>query len=255
MKVPARKGTAKAVQRCVDFHLAPLTAFPPQALTKARADTFIIALALCFNDLKGLLWYHDRLDAGRDPSEVGATPYNGQRSAMMLQAQRLLSGILFELLGLIKKAGIDDRLLDDPEFVAALASIPSYARRDWKELVGVARTWDTKDPYWKYLLRVRNDGAFHYSANPRILAEGYHRHFFESPPNERNISAFMSLGDSMEETRFYFADAAAEGFEVGLRKTTGGSFEQTIAHVKRANRALRSLIEAYVMARTERAKT
>jgi hypothetical protein len=60
----------------------------------------------------------------------------------------------------------------------------------------------------KFALLVRNKLVFHY--DPKETFSGYSR-FFSSqiPAAER---AFLSSGSSMSETRYYFADAAANGY-------------------------------------------
>ena len=59
------------------------------------------------------------------------------------------------------------------------------------------------------VMKIRNSIAYHYY-QPKKLVQGYKKHFLESPRSEHNALAYSSFGKNMEESRFYFADAAAE---------------------------------------------
>jgi hypothetical protein len=55
---------------------------------------------------------------------------------------------------------------------------------------------------------IRNKVSFHY--DPKELYRGYRWHFFKSADSTE--PAFVSRGTSMKGSRFYFADAAADGY-------------------------------------------
>src|SRR3990167_4260638 len=79
---------------CADFELAELKKFKANFLeanepTKRKLNAFILALALIFNDLKGLLWVIERLVEGT-PQEKGITAYLGQWSGFNNQYNRLV---------------------------------------------------------------------------------------------------------------------------------------------------------------------
>jgi len=58
------------------------------------------------------------------------------------------------------------------------------------------------------VMKIRNSIAYHYY-QPKKLVQGYKKHS-SSPRSEHNALAYSSFGKNMEESRFYFADAAAE---------------------------------------------
>ena len=70
---------------CPDFNLAEIERLSPDILSsrepdKIKVNSFILALALAFNDLKGLLWVTTRLAECKPPREHKEclTPYFGQ---------------------------------------------------------------------------------------------------------------------------------------------------------------------------------
>ena len=59
------------------------------------------------------------------------------------------------------------------------------------------------------LAMVRSNAAFHYY-QPKMLAEAYRAFFFTDPTSANNEAAYVSVGNDMDATRFYYADAAAQ---------------------------------------------
>jgi hypothetical protein len=104
---------------------------------------------------------------------------------------------------------------------------------------------DQKDQFRAWLVKVRNNAVSHYY-NPKALMQGYRRHFFEEPPAPYNEFAFASLGASLEETRFYFADAAVSAYYHQVLDPGGGHMEAAGAHLKRVNAVLRGLVSKYM---------
>ena len=101
-----------------------------------------------------------------------------------------------------------------------------------------------KSPLVEYITRIRHNLAAHYY-QPKVLFRGYQNFFFERQKDSFNESAIASFGDRVEETRFYFADAAAQMAQMKLDPS-----EERIKELRTAVlamfRALRFVIEAYM---------
>ncbi len=98
-------------------------------------------------------------------------------------------------------------MLKDTDFAAAVKRLGTQSAEDWKELVNLANDVPSNSPLRKYIDYVRHTFAAHYY-QPKALLRGYKTFFFERIANPFNENALVSLGDRVEETRFYFADAA-----------------------------------------------
>ncbi|HEU4890458.1 MAG TPA: hypothetical protein VFT47_02845 [Vicinamibacterales bacterium] len=233
--------------RLPEFDLAPLTRFTPDIIRKDydQQDAFVLALALVYNDFKTCTWLLHILKHEDDPEAV--TPYNGQVSGMRVYALRLYFGILHELLVAIQeaqKAGI----LSKKEFAFCVEQVGAEGKADWAALVDAATSSTQKDPLRKWLVRVRNSISFHYY-NPKDLHAGYRRFFHENPRSPRNEFAFASLGDTLEGSRFYFADAAAVSAYKEVMDSTGGAVPSAEEYSKRVNAALRGIVAKYCESR------
>ena len=97
--------------------------------------------------------------------------------------------------------------------------------------------------FMKTLVKIRDNISFHYK-QPKKLVEGYRRHFFESKLHAANAHAYVSLGNTMGHTRFFFADAAVSG---SLTLFQDKQFLNRIVKVSdAANLAIRFLMEEHI---------
>jgi hypothetical protein len=185
--------------------LVALTKIDPSKLigpnTNNPVDSFFLALALCFNDLKTLVLVLEWL--GQPPNSVPADSDRGQWAGIFLHVYRYAAGLLHELLKLIKEK---EAVLESAQFKRVLSLCSLQCRSNWGELVLLASDKGTKA---RTLARIRNTAAFHYY-DPSDLVRGFRRHFFENEPSPHNRAAFVSLGTKMDDSRLYFADAAVE---------------------------------------------
>lgn len=110
---------------------------------------------------------------------------------------------------------------------------------------------------------VRNQSAFHYYIKPedKTLARAYVANFgpkAATAPSTANRAAMASLGTTMELTRFYYADAAAQEvmfrFDAGLGDRTDTLI---VKLAKLVNEAIGPLIQEFVRSRipTEEARS
>jgi hypothetical protein len=239
-----------------DFDLAPLLAFPPAVFTGRKNDqvgAFVLSLALAFNDLKNLAWFNWEVESGWDRTQPnGISSYEGQLHGMRAWHSRMVVALLHEVLLAIReaeRAGV----LNDPEFVACLPGVRSPHRKTWETVRDAAIGETGTTPLHKFLLYVRNNAAYHYY-QPKALVAAYDR-FYHAPESARfaprNTAAYASLGGTMELTRFYFADAAAQ-IVLADQQAENGIDEKAVSRLlKSMNAALRYIVEAYLLRRGE----
>jgi len=94
---------------------------------------------------------------------------------------------------------------------------------------------------------IRNKVAFHYDC--KEIYKGYRRHFFRNGnPTEQ---AFVSRGDSMKRSRFYFADAAGEGyFQSQFDSVEVDKFMKRVADITGdLNQAIMLIVDRFIQKR------
>ena len=232
------------------FELAPLAKFDPAKIVSEqgndRVASFILSLALAFNDLKGLLLFREALLPAKPADQSAIAPDSGEWAGISLQVHRLLVAHLHELLLLIKE-------FEDEATGASIKAIMKRAARtvrdDWDELVKIAvgKGARSDTDFTRVLMLTRNNAVYHYN-QPKPLVAGYRRHFFNNPPNPTNEHAYASVGQNMERTRFYFADAAVQGaLENLLGAVDNEKFSnQAVRTIKAVNHALHFIVSGYI---------
>jgi|HubBroStandDraft_1064217.scaffolds.fasta_scaffold37267_2 hypothetical protein len=226
-----------------DFDLAEARGFDPSALdTRLPLVRFILVLAGAFNDMKGVIYAAARLQEVA-PIAREKVSWTGQLAGMQIQTIRLLAGILHELMNMIDKEGA---VVDSSEFNAIVARLPAPQRRAWTQVARIARREDgapTAASSGSHLLcLIRNNLAFHYGT--KVIAKGYGE-FFADPTLKFRDKAVVSDGRNMEETRFYFADAA---MEQGLKSLTGLSLHDLQGRLNSVGEAMNLALKHIVMA-------
>lgn len=228
---------------CPDFDLSALQSFACEALVTPPdpADGFIIAMATAFNDLKTIMWLVEQLNKGKPDNLGEVNAYNGQWQGMQGHATRMMLALIHEILVAIDEAG--PSVLESATMTSAVATLSTASNVAWANLVEAAAARNSNDPMRKFLVRVRNVIAAHYS-NPGEFLKGYAA--FRSPPKTAfNEAAHVSLGKSLERTRFYFADAAVQAYQNQL-DPSGELFRMANEASRNVNQALRNLVHAYI---------
>lgn len=231
--------------------LAPKTEIDPSKVIAHDSDQLgkvMVAFALAYNDLKGMVLFEKYLlDEGR-PQPGDFSERAGQWRGCAVQIHRWVAGVIHELMVVIA----DNKDLLRSKIVEALvAKLGDDNRRAWRDLYAAAtRASGTKTA--TMLLRIRNSAAFHYGAKDSGL--GFKRQFVESAraePSAANATAQYSVGKDMDATRFYFADAVAQqrfmmlGHEFGATETD----KRVVELAADMNRALQPLIVAFLESR------
>ena len=243
----AGRRRANAIPKCPDFELAPLRAYPPEVLAADSdgAEGLVLSLALAFNDMKGIQWWTYQL--GKCEPKPGVDPEAGQWLGMRLQTTRLTLLILHEALKAIKTAQ-GTGVLDAQLFQQALSGLDRRQLASWQELLELANDKPNDSPIRQYIERVRHNFSAHYY-QPDALVKGYRSFFIDREPGPFNECAYASFGDKIENTRFYFADAAVQSGQ-RLLDPKDELLGQVRSYVLQMFQALRFLIETYLDLKT-----
>jgi hypothetical protein len=192
------------VQKLAELETFDAAAFITDAKDKSQQDCgyFVLALALVFNDIKGLLAAISLLveEVPRDR----ATPSRelGAFAGVYFQVIRTLFGALRELLDLVKR---EEATHKRPSFQTVVRQMPSNQRKAWAKLVAASEANKSSDPDVNFLIRARNAVAYHYET--AAIGQGFCRAF-----KDASDEPFLSRGSTIASTRFYFADRAAQSF-------------------------------------------
>ena len=199
------KRTDKSVTKLPHFELSDVQQIEPERLLNSENDevgAFFLSLSLAYNDLKGVLWTSQvMIDAQGGPdAPFQKTARRGQTGGMSVQAMRYSAGIAHEILKLVR----EHRVLVDGSDFESLDLTPAGLTR-WQELKDLAYARESDNGLVRALAAIRNSIAFHYYS-PKNVAKSFSEHFRQ--PDEGN--ALLSVGKNTEQTRFYYADAAAQ---------------------------------------------
>ncbi len=225
---------------------APTNFLTPICCVKAaepnRVDAFVLSLALVFNDLKDLQWIlfqtRTRFTLLNVPKEQ-VSAINGQLSGLANHILRLALSLSHEFFEALEH---NKDVMREPEFQRCIARLSPKVRAGWEALTQMSS--DDTAPLRKFAVKVRNNGAFHYYQAGKAMARGYQDHFQPNHQNPRRRDAFVSLGDNMEKTRFFFADAAIANASESF--TYEELNEDVKRHLKAISEALRFIIEGYL---------
>lgn len=228
--------------------LAPLEtfsvrAFAPDEAFPASVCGFVLALAVIYDDLKDIA-QADHLLASEVPASQNAyTRERGQVAGIQAHIRRHLSATIYELLRLVEANLV---ILSEPAFVVTVRNLPNEIRAEWESITAVAENRDAKGSLAEALRFVRDKVGFHYDR--KELLRGYEAHFSEDPTRP----AFISRGESLQSSRFYFADAAAQAyFRVQLAAHDPSHYFSWGSPLIRAvNRALHEIVIAFIQRRS-----
>lgn len=190
--------------------LAPLQTFDPNAFVgnetvPQEICNFVLALSLIYNDCKNGIFSNLILEESKPDGEPEPSLAWGAYGGIKVHYLRLHFALIHELLKLIVG---NKPVIEHQFFISVVKLLARKVRDSWNALVDASFEKQTSSPLNKALLMIRNKVSFHY--DPKELFKGFQYHFF------RNVTsiepAFVSRGKSMRNSRFYFADAAANGY-------------------------------------------
>ena len=193
--------------------LAPLSELDHRVFDGASREeqslaAFVLALALIYNDFKGLAMVG--VLAGSRVAELGGirVPEVAELGGMQAHAQRAMASLIHELLELLSDRATT-AIRSSAVFGRVLRACSPQARSAWNSLLSACRPSKTapRGALATALSFVRNKVTFHY--DPKLIKRGFDLAFQRE--REFGKPVFMT-GRNLQETRFCFADAAAQAY-------------------------------------------
>ena len=173
--------------------------------------SFVLMLALAYNDLKDILRTLDALEKWKipppsPPYSQGDLKYFGEIGGMREHAIRLLYGNFCEL---TKSISENIKVIDLPLFKKVLGLVNKESLAHWESLVRFSKEQPDEN-FREILERIRNGITYHYH-QPKRLLRGY-KFFISSEIGDSQLrKPHILRGSGMSSTRFYFADMATQG--------------------------------------------
>jgi len=227
--------------------LAPLETFDPAAF---RADDrypqevcdFVLALGLVYNDFRDLVMGQGLLNAAVPKDVQTPTPRLGEVGGIHSHLNRLMAALIHELSKLIER---NTKILEHPAFTNLVKQLPRKAREAWLSVVTATQKDTATDSLSRLVLFARHKIAYHYDAEE--IGRGFRRAFVD----DQTRMPFLSRGDSMVKSRFYFADGAADTYlrTSADKQVVEEFFSAKLDILDDINHALRELVSRFINAR------
>ncbi|OHA84199.1 MAG: hypothetical protein A2408_01995 [Candidatus Yonathbacteria bacterium RIFOXYC1_FULL_52_10] len=175
-------------------------------------ENFFLVLGLFYNDLKSLNFQLVQLGNTFEyihGKEVKATNDFGEYAGLKSHLERMMIGTLSEFFRFIND---NQEILKTERFRGVYSTLNRDLKGRWDLIAEIAFTQETKEvnDFAKVLMRVRNNLSFHYYQSGKTLRKGFIEHFLKDGKSTANEKAYFSSGETMEETRFFFCDAASQ---------------------------------------------
>lgn len=174
---------------------------------KDETQSFFLILGLIFNDLKGLIFFQKIIEDGyRKPTPEEVSAHAGEYNGLIAQADKLLIATVGEFFKFIEE---NRAVLNSLYFLLLLKKLNIEKRKRWNDLVNLMGDSNILSK----IARVRSNVAFHYDNSMEELRKGFINSFFLKRKNLiQHKRAYYSFGNTMETTRMYYSDAAAEDY-------------------------------------------
>jgi hypothetical protein len=173
----------------------------------------------------------------RPVNQSDPSPELGNYGGVGAHLLRLSAGLLHELTNLIND---HESLLSGQPFTRLVRTLPLNAREAWDSIVAASQSRPSSDPLAMLLVRARNKVAFHYDAEE--IGRGYRAAFIDK--HAKFSTPFISRGEAMADTRFYFIDAAAEVYmeDVTQGVVAAQFLDASLPLFNQVNHALREIV-------------
>ena len=205
--------------------LAPLESFDNKVFISDDREeqmvcSFVLTLSLIYNDLKNYMWAINQIGKTK-PKVKRIAAYNGQHSGFDFHLNRLFFAHIRALYDVIYR---NQEVLKHPLFTKTINSLSKELQELWFSLVAIATDGKIEglDKTTKKVLeQIRHKVISHYDITE--IEKGYKEFFSKNP-----MRAYISYGNSMPKTRFYFADAAVDGY---FNVILGAELKELIANI------------------------
>ncbi len=174
-----------------------------------KTESFFLGLGVVFNDLKGLILFEKMLiDNYEKPKNCEVSVNAGNYYGIIVQIDKLIASIINEFFIFLKK---NADVLAGSELKEVLNRIATSDKQFWNAMVAAAYGKLPKaEDLLRAIMQIRSNFTFHYDHSGKVLKNGYISRFFGKAQDIGKEFAYYSIGDSIENTRFYFSDAAVQ---------------------------------------------
>ncbi len=214
-------------------------------------DNFFLVLAVVYNDLKGMVLFEKLVFDTYEPVSMNdeISFHMGEYGGIFTQTRKIFISYLREFFEFLKE---NEQILSSTEFKGVLSKTNKDITIRWNNLVDIAlnKSKDTSD-FTNYLVRVRNNVASHYYQSGKELRKAFCNIFFKKEKVEQNKLAYYAIGENMEKTRFFYADAAVQEYLRSTINDTEKGFEvkyktELSAIIDNMNWTILRLLKAYL---------
>jgi hypothetical protein len=198
-----------------EFEGEELKHIEPNRIVKEEADNeldnFFLVLAVIFNDLKGIVLFEKLVtDTYRNPPLEEVSIHAGNYGGVFAQTYKILVANIQEFLRFLNEK---ENVISSSEFKSILGKTNKDIQARWKDIVDIAFDKTPKNSeFSNYLAKIRNNVAFHYYQSDKNLKKAFCNIFNKKEKKGRNDLAYYTVGENMENTRFFYADAAVEEY-------------------------------------------
>ncbi|OHA25927.1 MAG: hypothetical protein A3D56_02480 [Candidatus Taylorbacteria bacterium RIFCSPHIGHO2_02_FULL_45_35] len=209
------------MRKSIPTDLAPEHVVDPND-DKYRA--FLLTLAMIFNDFKGLVILNDTIKGvyRTPPTNTEVSGHMGEKEGIAVQMLKILFATLHEAFEFLEKS---KEICESDKFKLLLQDTSNQNQLVWEMLIKIANNEEIGDHRFAeylelrdFLVKARNNVGFHYQTHKQFI-EGYRRFFISGisnvPPQARQF-AYWSISSEFTNSRYYYADAALQGYYVNL---------------------------------------
>lgn len=208
-------------------------------------NAFVIALAVVFNDMKDYFWVHQMMveNPPSNPDEISA--YRGQVSGMSNFVLKHLIGLFWEFTILLKE---NQSVLNANTIKFVESKLGKTTKEYWDDLKVISilhksKMRESDKKVVNCLVKIRNNMSHHYYGI-KNFSDGICCYKENGGADSKT---YFSVGDRMEKTRFFFADAASQFYMKKVMDECETNDVEIIEYIKKMNQALRYFVEGYIV--------
>jgi hypothetical protein len=203
---------------------------------------FVIALAQGYNDLKDVFWLHNHLIKFEHSLDSHLSAYNGQYGGMTNFCLKKLVSIAYEFVDLLVE---NPEVMDHESIRYAESRMKGESLASWNTLKRFSKSGNLDKEaeefrVFRAIERIRNNVGYHYHG-----IKNYYLGFDKFVSSGKNLF-YVSYGQDMASTRFYFADAATEYRFDELLMSYEVTHEMLIDFIRCLNLGVRYFVESFV---------
>lgn len=169
-------------------------------------DNFFLILGVIFNDLKGLILFNDLVKNTYEkpiPNKISA--HLGEYNGVQIQIFKLSVSLINEFLIILEK---NKNIINDIKFKLIEKKLNKDLKDKWVKILSIA-LGESKNSssYLSKIAQVRSNITYHYDQSGTQLRKFFIDKFFNQIKDQSNREAFYSIGNTIENTRFFYCDA------------------------------------------------